>query len=464
MQNDEINDDTVCSICVENYNRSIRAPIKCEYCDFTACRKCCCTFILSETEPKCMNTVSCNRAWTRQFMNAKMTKSFMNNELKKHREQLLYDSERALLPATQPYVEHQIQIEKMDDEINDLQKLLSQLKDTIYVKQRERLRFIHNYHNTGDLDASQRSTFIRACPDNNCRGFLSTQWKCGICEKWTCSQCYVIKGRERDDETHICDAGDIETAALILRETKSCPNCGMGIFKIEGCDQMFCTECHTAFNWRTGKIQTNNIHNPHYFEWLRRTGGDTNALGPAGEDNRNGEGACNDRNHLRFNHHICTMVRSIINRKYRANVPENIKTLLDHFDTVVRRNIHLQEVELNFYNDGADHIRYNQDLRVKYLRNQIDENQFKILLQRRDKKRQKNREIYNILQMVFNATVDIIFRIYDPIRNTTDWDENVFTPLNEIEALTDYANECLEDVSKTYDGRCKTFGEKLRFS
>jgi hypothetical protein len=28
---------------------------------------------------------------------------------------------------------------------------------------------------------NERSLFVRACPDEDCRGFLSSQWKCGIC-------------------------------------------------------------------------------------------------------------------------------------------------------------------------------------------------------------------------------------------------------------------------------------------
>ena len=41
------------------------------------------------------------------------------------------------------------------------------------------------------------------------------------------------------------------------------------ISKIDGCNQMWCTQCHVAFDWKTGAIQ-NSVHNPHYFEWLRK--------------------------------------------------------------------------------------------------------------------------------------------------------------------------------------------------
>jgi hypothetical protein len=41
------------------------------------------------------------------------------------------------------------------------------------------------------------------------------------------------------------------------------------------CNQMFCLTCHTPWDWETGRIVTKGvIHNPHYYEWLRRTGGD----------------------------------------------------------------------------------------------------------------------------------------------------------------------------------------------
>ena len=38
---------------------------------------------------------------------------------------------------------------------------------------------------------------------------------------------------------------------------------------------MWCTQCHTAFSWKSGQIQT-RVHNPHYYEWLRENNSNNN--------------------------------------------------------------------------------------------------------------------------------------------------------------------------------------------
>ena len=117
--------------------------------------------------------------------------------------------------------------------------------------------------------ANKRAVFRLPCPDNCCKGFVSSSWKCSLCEKKFCKDCH-----KESSLLHECNKDDKATIAMIKQECKNCPKCSMGIFKIEGCDQMFCTGCNTPFSWKTGKIVTNGpIHNPHYFEVMRRGGG-----------------------------------------------------------------------------------------------------------------------------------------------------------------------------------------------
>ena len=79
--------DPVCQICDEKLNKSTHMPIKCQYCNFEACRTCCETYATNEPTVKCMNG-SCGREWTRKFIRDVFTLVFINGPLKTHREQL----------------------------------------------------------------------------------------------------------------------------------------------------------------------------------------------------------------------------------------------------------------------------------------------------------------------------------------------------------------------------------------
>jgi hypothetical protein len=85
----------------------------------------------------------------------------------------------------------------------------------------------------GDKKAEKKK-FIRRCTRANCQGFLSTAWKCGICEFYSCNKCFKERGKKPDD-THECVKEDVETADLIRKDSKPCPNCGEFISKSEGC-------------------------------------------------------------------------------------------------------------------------------------------------------------------------------------------------------------------------------------
>ena len=74
-----------CNICCDDYNKSTRSKICCQYCDFDVCRNCCETYILSETTPKCMNP-DCAKEWSRKFLRENFTNVFLTSKYKEHLE------------------------------------------------------------------------------------------------------------------------------------------------------------------------------------------------------------------------------------------------------------------------------------------------------------------------------------------------------------------------------------------
>lgn len=439
---------TECNICAETYNKSIRKPIECIYCHYVACLKCCKTYILDLPDPKCMN---CTKTWTLSFLRHNFPNTFITTEYKKHIENVLFDKERALLPATQPIVEREIEKEALQDAIREKTELIMRERRALSSLQSELYRLINRQETT------QRREFIRTCPYDNCKGYLSTQWKCNLCNNWTCSDCHEVKGPNRDAE-HTCLPENIESAKIIMSETRPCPKCGIRIFKISGCDQMFCTMCNTAFSWRTGALET-NIHNPHYFEWMARTGGnmERNPL-----DVRCGR--IIDHFFIQELRVVISTAHRNIRNKYNlnnVNVKENKshkefmefekskeKEFKDLTQICIRIN-HIRQIDMATYYI-PDTITNNQYLRVRYMRNKISEEEFKTLIQRNEKRNKKYRDIYNIFSLFVDATTDIIYRIQDEIKNNDEYSKETF---NELEQLRVYVNECFKDISYTYS--CK---------
>lgn len=423
-----------CSICADTLNKSTRQNIPCCYCDFSACRSCWKQYFLNETVTKCMSP-TCAKEWTRKYVAEKMTKIFVGTELKTHREEVLFDKERALLPATQIFVEREIALEALDIVRRDAIENLNNAKREYNRIVDEQYRLRRDLNRVPSREEATRVQFVRACPDGDCRGFLSSQWKCGLCQKWSCPECHEIKGLDRDTP-HTCDPGNVETAKLLEKDTKSCPTCGMGIFKIEGCDQMWCTQCHTAFSFRTGRIEQ-NIHNPHYYEYLRRNGGGTAPRNPL--DIQCGREI--------DNHLVTNIIRSL--RIYLKCDPNNqaIARITKDFDEFGRQMIHIRRVVLPNYR--VDPVLNNQGLRILYMRNRLPEDEFKIKVQQADKKYQKTNETYNIFTVLVNATTDILYRFLDEIKEPEEWVYN-FDKLKEINNLLEYTDECFRDLSRTY--------------
>lgn len=431
-----------CNICCDNYNKSTRSKICCPYCDFDVCRSCCETYILGETIPKCMKP-ECAKEWSRKFLRENFTNAFLTSKYKEHLENVLFDQEKSLLPATQPLVEEKKRKEIIKNQLKDLNHMINSL----YMQKRV---LEHQYHYGSTVKEDEKvikAQFVRQCPANNCRGFLSSQWKCGICEQWTCPECHELKGMDRDCE-HTCDQNNVETAKMLEKDSKPCPKCQSLIFKISGCDQIWCTQCHTAFSWKSGKLES-HIHNPHYFEWMRTHGG--------GLDRAPGDVECgrelNHNSHARF-YELC--------RKHTDLFMRNNTYLKEcHFVSDIMRNIvHNNIVELP--NFQTDYVAKNQDLRIKYLENQISDEEFKISIQRNDKKHRNKREISQVLQLVNTTVTDIIFRIMDRLRYSDNGQHNLTSFLGEFQEIRNYCNDLFHDIAFTYNTVPYVFTESFQ--
>lgn len=425
--------NTECMICTEKYNKTKRSIVTCCYCEFSACRVCCETYILDKTQPCCMNG-SCNKEWSRKFLVENFSKVFINNEWKKHQEKILYDKEKALLPATQPIVEQRKRKNEILTELNGIQQEIHRLSRKASKLKTE----LHTINNT--TNAPRERHFVRACPDGDCRGYLSSQWKCGLCKKWTCPDCHIIIGPDKNVE-HECNKDDLETAKLLDRDTKPCPKCSTGIFKIEGCDQMWCTLCHTAFSWRTGHIET-RIHNPHYFEFMRRS---------------NGEAPRNQQDNNICGRDITDWaVRNSLNNLVQQKF--NLKQHMKGLSYIIESVTHLSEVQVPLYR--VDDQENNLELRVQYMSNEIDEDKFKKLIQQANKKHAKKRETHDILALFQRTITEIVLRLIHSLETIEPNKRAVASAainkhVEEIEGIQNYANECFEEISFTYSGVTK---------
>ena len=399
-------------------NRSDHKPITCPYCPFLACTACSERY-LCETiqDAHCM---ACKKGWDREILTSNFTNKFVTRTYKHRREELLFDRERSLMPATQPYVELEVRIRKINKQIvdrkvdieNSVRKInrlnfdgnsRTEIDDRIkhmaavYEEQkvstslRLDVQFLEWQRDFlmgrmyGDLTV-QRRQFVRACPYTDCKGFLSTAWKCGLCDMWTCPECHEGRGADREAE-HTCNPDSLETAKMLERDSRNCPKCAAMIFKIDGCDQMFCTQCHTAFSWRRGTIETGTIHNPHYYDYMRRHGG--------GLPRVPGDVPCGG---LPGWHDLAMKFK--LRQSPWYNMVASAHRSIGHTNHVMIPR-YTADVQAN-----------NRDLRIKYMIGDLPDEEFKKKIQQRDKARQRKADIRQVCEMVAAVLTDL-FQAFD---------------------------------------------------
>jgi hypothetical protein len=611
--------DHECCVCCESYNKTSRKKAQCAHCDTACCSACLAKYLLGlPGDAHCMNP-QCKKAFDGEFLSLYLSKTWMLTKYKEHRERVLLEREMALLPESQHILANYRHAQGLEASLLDLEDSKRQLHRQLFALNaraapiRNELDMLRrtNYAQRvgGDRGVEQRRQFVRACPVEGCRGFLSTAWKCGTCESWVCKDCGEPKMDQRDQE-HRCDPDVAASHAMLQRDSRPCPQCASMIFKIDGCfapdtpvrlwsggvkmsqdiaagdvligddheprtvqatcsgedqlfavrqlagmaytvnskhalvfrfgpegvardddgrwcvtwmdrvtgyvrtaahpswtsamasfdalgldpciemmassyvalppevagacvavrklpggedlatrfdvtpvgpgayhgwsldgnkrflledgtvarncDQMWCTQCHVAFSWRTGAVVTNGvIHNPHWYEWMRRTRGEVPRTG--------GDLPCGGLPGL---YELDGALR-----RRREVTPEQAQTLRTLHR--VLRHVHATDLPRLRGEAQAGNDR-NMDLRLQYLLNQVDQDAWRKKLQQREKKRERSFAVLQVYDMFAAVATDVF-------RALVTGDVSAAAAGDQLAQLQRFANESLDAIAKRFN-------------
>ena len=354
------------------------------------------------------------------FLAQQFTSSFLTKDWKQHRADVLFERERSLFPDAMEHIQRDKEVDRLRKRITGLQQQRDAITREIYNLQ-EQVWGIH--HPTTSSEPKKVNMYMRPCSASECRGYINEKnGECGVCNKKTCVACNVTIS-ESEEEQHECKEEDIHNWDHIHKNTKPCPNCHVRIHKISGCYQMWCPQCHTAFNYNTGQIEKGAIHNPHYYDYLRRNPN-------AGIRVEDGNRRC-DRNRLPDTYMMS-----------RVKSPRKEEWLKFH-----RLLTHIRHVELPKY-----HVTPQQEdrgalqLRKEFLLNIIGESHFKRRIQEREKRERKKHEVRTILEMFLTVGGEMLFGY---IRNAR---ESLY---EEMTNLIAYTNDSIQLVNKNYQCKIK---------
>jgi hypothetical protein len=426
-------DEDTCPVCFETYSAKLRARCSCPFCERSTCKKCLETYLLmSPSDPDCM---MCKRTWLPEFVDSLLTRAFRTSRLKPHREAVLMDRERSMLPATQEFAQRVIAYRKV---IKEYEALLRK-RDELDVQIEQMMRHMAAMRNgtaTQNTSAVQndRWRLVKPCAVEGCRGFLDARYVCGVCEAKVCPECHEPL---KADQEHQCDPAVVANVNAIAKDSRPCPNCGAMIFRISGCSQMYCTMpgCNTAFDWNTGeRVRDGRIHNPHYYEYLRMTQARGGAAGRELDDIPCGG---------------LPTARAI--NGFLVGLPYLAKEVSKELIDAHRLASHVQEVELRtvYAAPAAANFESNRDLRVAYLLGELQEDAMKRMLHTREKHRLKVQAIHDVLSTFSNVASDN-FRGLWLQTNVHTAMTTAQTTHDEMLRLRAYINESMAGVSKRF--------------
>jgi virulence-associated protein VapD len=314
----------------------------------------------------------------------------------------------------------------------------------------------------------EKRTFTMKCPAPECRGFLNTQYICGLCERGTCAHCLTLYSEEdADGRKHECKPEDVETVKEIKKSCRNCPSCGMSIFRIEGCNQMFCTSCNTAFDWATGReLVTNQIHNPHYSEYLRKMGLDRRTVGQGQEPALALAQGQIFTDCDRLPSHRVYYINYLMFKNVHMFEFENLDEI-NHLSNIYRLLIEIQEEMMGIVRAELESVSDNRRINAEYLAGVYGENEWKKKLAINEASRIAYNEAHDALD-AFRAVGRDIFvelaanidEIKKPHANSNKLKKSL-DELNNLRIIPDEYKKCYNNAYKQIKTLLHIYNKKI---
>ena len=390
-----------CSICCEKFTKQTRKEIKCPSVE---CGQSCCSFCMKrylidgeDITPKCM---FCSKELSYSFVREHFPKSWNNKEYLCVRTKHLMSREKSLLPQSQQDVKDELErrereqkVLEIDQEIN---KFLNKIRD---LELQKTMLYRHKKNSKPSV------VTVRKCCKEDCKGFLEENFKCGICKTKTCSEC-----GEEEKEEHKCNPEIKKTYKMIEKTSRPCPKCGIPIHKWQGCNQMYCTQCGCMFDYLTGRLEKGFFHNPHYFDALNN--GTIDAI-----QQRNECGRMTERR-------LYGLAREM---KFLLDISE--RGIISDLRSLIPFTNHIHEVTL----ESVSPTIFDRDCRIMrrdYLLNELHEDSWFRNLKSIEKKREKNKEVYQLLELFVDVSRDITSNLGETFILISNTDRKI--PIREI--------------------------------
>jgi hypothetical protein len=194
---------------------------------------------------------------------------------------------------------------------------------------------------------------------------------------------------------------------------------------------MYCVSCQTPFSWNTGKIVTSGvIHNPHYYEWLKRNGQDL--------PRNPGDVPCGG------------YPRSWELRRLPRGFPEKLQQLFTEFHRICMeiQDVSTRNWQAHLQQDAGNRIN------VQFLLGEYDEKRWGQLLAVQERKKKRDREVQEIFAAFRMVAVELLNRYQNyrdlgsvPIEKAMEFVQQICV---ESSGLIDMINDAFKQASVQY--------------